>query len=498
MSVSRSFLFSLVVLSALSACQSVCLDDGVAWNQSPPELCGNADATVTETNGTVSDTMTTSTTSTTSAGVTTASSMTTGPTSSASETETGEAPLWCVDADGDGFGDPESCMPGTPGQEPPPGYAPNGDDCDDSSADTFPGSAEKESETECMKDADGDGWGDTDVPAGVTPGTDCDDTDAATYPGAAFNEDAVACMTDADGDGWGSETPKPGVTPGKDCDDANAATFPGAAEKESAEACMQDEDGDGWGDARVPEGVTPGADCFDNNADLNPGDELLYSVIDGGEVASVDIVSGQVSTFANVDISMLGGEWSVISAAISPDDGMVYVSNAANSRLARMDYCDGGPPTELPPHGRSICGLIFNAEGKLYGVDSAADELVRFSPETGTELDAVKITLNGQIVNIGSCGAAFDCGNDRLLITDGAKSRILSVDTTTGEAKVAADIDQGSWGAVGQAYDAVNKNVLTTNGSKLYRIELDGSNNFAVVTTMTMSLNDLEFGPTCQ
>ena len=496
MSYARVALLVLSLTPALPACQGTCVDDGAFGKQSL-EACNNASATDTDTNGSTSNGMTTGATATTSAGVTSVGTVTSAGSESESAT-TGDVPLWCVDADGDGFGDPDQCVPGTPGQEPPPGQAANGDDCDDQSADTYPGAAENESETACMKDSDGDGWGDTSVGPGVMAGTDCDDGDDATFPGAAENESETACMTDADGDGWGSDAPKPGVMAGTDCDDGDDATFPGAAENESAEACMRDEDGDGWGDSRVPPGVTPGADCFDSNADLNPGDQLLYSVIDGGEVAKVDLMSGQVSTFAMVDISMLGGEWSVISAAISPEDGQVYVSNAAQARLARMDYCDGGAPVQFPPHGRSICGLIFDAEGALFGVDSGADELVRFDPATGTEISAVKITLNGVIVDVGSCGAAFDCGTGRVLITDGAQSRILSVDSMTGAATVAADIDQGSWGAVGQAYDPVNKNVLTSNGAKLFRIELDGSNMFTVETTMSMSLNDLDFGPTCQ
>ena len=31
---------------------------------------------------------------------------------------------------------------------------------------------------------------------------DCDDADAMTYPGAAYLESPTECLTDADGDGW--------------------------------------------------------------------------------------------------------------------------------------------------------------------------------------------------------------------------------------------------------------------------------------------------------
>ena len=492
-------------LSLLVGCQSQCLDDGAAWKQSL-EACENGDASASSTStGTESDSASATMTATmgsTSAAVTTASTMTMGSMSdsmSTTDTTTGGSTTWCEDKDGDGFGDPNACMPGTPGQDPPPGYAPNGDDCDDSSDKVFPGAAEKESMDACMADLDDDGFGDS-MPTGpgVMPGTDCDDGDANTFPGAAPNDSADACMTDADGDDWGDSMPDgPGVTPGTDCDDSNAFIFPGAAELESDTECKKDEDDDGYGDANVPPGVTPGADCFDENADLNPGKRVLFSVLDGGAIGSVDLMSGMVSNYASVDISMIDGEWTVVSAAVSPEDGFVYAANAAGSRLARMDYCDGGPPAELAPHGRSICGLAFNAAAELYGVDSTADELVQFDPMTGMEIGATKITVGGQLVNIGSCGMAYECGTGKVLVTDGPQSRVLRIDVADGSGEVVADIDAGAWGAVGQAYDPVTGKVLTNNGTTLYEIALDGSNMFKVVTTLSTSLNDLEYGPVC-
>ena len=57
-------------------------------------------------------------------------------------------------------------------------------DCDDNDANTFPGAAANDSETECMKDADGDDYGDAaPTNSAVTAGTDCDDSDADVYPG---------------------------------------------------------------------------------------------------------------------------------------------------------------------------------------------------------------------------------------------------------------------------------------------------------------------------
>jgi len=57
-------------------------------------------------------------------------------------------------------------------------------DCDDNDPNTFPGSAELESDMDCMKDADGDGYGDENVQAPIVAGTDCDDSNPDVNPSA--------------------------------------------------------------------------------------------------------------------------------------------------------------------------------------------------------------------------------------------------------------------------------------------------------------------------
>ena len=149
-------------------------------------------------------------------------------------------------------------------------------DCDDASSLTFPGAAERDSATACMKDTDTDGYGATSgsIPTGVTAGTDCNDFNSTVNPGAtdgveepdldcdgfrydpdddgidylADCDDTSADLTlstgttyylDADADRYGSATtstttcgagPAGYVTDATDCDDAVAATFPGATE----------------------------------------------------------------------------------------------------------------------------------------------------------------------------------------------------------------------------------------------------------------------------
>ncbi len=294
------------LLVALGGCGKVCSDDGFAWQQDPACLA-----------------LLTASESTPSTGVESESA--TDPTDSTPTSGGGDG-LYCADKDGDGFGDPASCTEVPPGDTPPPGSVPNDDDCDDASGDTFPGSAPKDSETACMKDGDGDDWGDSVPPGGgggggggPVPGSDCDDAGADTFPGSAPNDSATACMKDEDGDDWGDDSPPGGGGPGgvmpgtdcndadlkewsacgtcvdidgdgaytgcdsyppefptADCDDADPNTFPGAAPNDDADACMTDADGDDWGDSMptAPDAV-PGTDCDDMSADTFPGSAPL-------------------------------------------------------------------------------------------------------------------------------------------------------------------------------------------------------------------------------
>ncbi len=502
----------------VAGCTGQCIDDGFAGSQQK-EACLTGESATETASTSVSDSNTASESESESASVSVSVSVTATmgsmsasstatntntatDTDSATDTNTSGGTVWCADKDNDGYGDPEDCMPGNPGEDPPDGYVEGGDegkeDCDDSDPNTFPGAAEKDDPDACMTDADDDGYGDENPsnPDAVA-GTDCDDGAADTFPGSAENEDAALCTKDSDDDGYGDDSPEnPDVDAGTDCNDDDGFTFPGAAELESDSACMRDEDDDGYGDANVPDGTVGGADCFDANADLNPGNQLLFSVLDGGDIGQVNAESGEISELGVVDILGLEGEWSVISASVSPDNGMTYVANAAQNRLAMLDYCVGGVPTELQVHGRSICGLSFDADAVLYGVDSNADELVTFDTATGSVLTALPITLDDEVVNIGACGMAFDCASTNLLISDSLQKRILSVDPVTGVATVAATLEVAP--GAGLAYDSLNKSVLSNSLKSLYSIAIDGSNTSELKSTLESSVNDLDYGPICQ
>ena len=230
--------------------------------------------------------------------------------------------LYYADADGDGIGGSttiQSCNAVN-------GASSETGDCDDLDPFTYPGAAENDSSTSCMRDVDGDGYGDAaPTNSGVSSGSDCDDMQSAVNPTAAeVPADGVdqncdnyeACFQDADLDGFGSTTVTTSASftcsglaiadNDDDCDDNSGQTFPGAAEYDSATACMADNDGDGYGYMIAPAGGVGGNDCDDTNPSVYfgapeiPGDgisqdcdntEDCYVDNDGDGYGSTSIVS---------------------------------------------------------------------------------------------------------------------------------------------------------------------------------------------------------------
>ena len=179
--------------------------------------------------------------------------------------------VFFADADSDGFGDPATAVELCAAEA---GLVTNDDDCDDTSADIFPGATElcNGIDDDCdvevdedglsvwYEDTDDDGFGDpstafTDCEPGlgaVADGTDCDDADPDIFPGAtevcnerdddcdeAVDEDVTSVFyVDLDGDGWGdpssttdacTEPEGYAVSPG-DCDDSDPAVRPDGVE----------------------------------------------------------------------------------------------------------------------------------------------------------------------------------------------------------------------------------------------------------------------------
>jgi hypothetical protein len=138
------------------------------------------------------------------------------------------------DDDGDGYGD-----------DTVTGSVVAGTDCDDSTSAVSPAGTETAADgidqdcddiDDCYDDDDGDSYGDTTTSTGTDmdctdsgeadDDDDCDDNDANTYPGAAASDSTTECMTDADGDGWGDDSATGDVTAGSDCDDSDSDISP--------------------------------------------------------------------------------------------------------------------------------------------------------------------------------------------------------------------------------------------------------------------------------
>ena len=541
----------VLLLSGILLAPAGCNDDGNCVGEACPSAEGST--TGVSTGSTSAEGSTDPTAGSSSSGV--------GPgettsTSAVDDTSgTGEGQRWCLDADGDGWGTPEQCLWSV---EPVPDHVVDDTDCDDASASTFPGAAELDGDARaCMKDDDDDGWGDVAPPDGVVAGSDCDDASDVTFPGAAAEQRRL-CARNADGDGWGDDTPPAGVDVGDDCDDLHAQTFPGAAELEpelcgrdddddqwadidppagvdagsdcddddpatfpgAAEleadpgACLRDGDDDGWGDAQPSGAVPGGSDCYDTNPDLNPGAMVMTSLLFGGEgpavpraLATVDQLSGLLSPVLDVQDPMGGIPYvNPVSATVS-EAGDIYVNDIINAELYRLEYvgagCGMGIATLSPvgmPYGMPgyvVCGLQSGPGGELYGID-IDDALLTFDPATGQISSSTPIMLDGMPLDIESCGMAYDCANDELLVMNGIDRRLYAVDPT-GVAEIRLDISAAypSFTPVGLEYDPVGQGVYISTGTEFLQGDIDGSNSYTQVGYFAQTTSNLQLLPTC-
>ncbi len=253
--------------------------------------------------------------------------------------------LWYVDADGDGYGDPDAESQSCDGEE---GTVADSTDCDDTDGGVYPGASEECNEiddncdgtvdegvqTTFYVDADGDGSGSADLtteacdtPTGYADDdTDCDDGDASISPNATEICDGVD--NDCDGDA--------------DTGAVDATTW------------YRDSDSDSYGDAtssvdscEQPSGyVDDSDDCDDTDADVSPDGEEVCNDIDDDCDGDVDEGSASSSTwYADSDGDGYGDSGTSTEACDQPSG---YVENSddcddtdADAYTGATEVCDG-------------------------------------------------------------------------------------------------------------------------------------------------------------
>ena len=404
-----------------------------------------------------------------------------------------------ADADGDGFGDPDSSIEACAAPE---GYVADASDCDDADAAVHPDALEQCNgvDDDCdgaidedipdtstwYTDADGDGYGDPDSavedcaqPSGtVSDATDCDDTDSEISPIATERcdsidndcdglvddeDDSVAVTTtwygDGDGDGYGLSTdavvacdqPSGYAALSGDCDDVVASVNPGAAEycngvDDDCDGVMDngavdaatwsaDSDGDTYGDAATtavacdqPAGfVLDNTDCDDATASTHPGaDEYCNGVDDDCNGIVDDNAVDRSTWYADADLDGYGDATASTIACYAPsgtvadntdcDDTDVLVYPGATETCDGVDEdCDGVIDDGAP----GSATWYTDADGDGYGDTSSA--VTTCSPPSGTvstggDCDDTDATINPGATE--TCdGVDEDCNG---LVDDGA------------------------------------------------------------------------------
>ncbi len=360
---------------------------------------------------------------------------------------------WFKDGDGDGFGDEPmvSCD-----VDAPEGYADVDGDCDDGNPHINPsapdvcngvdddcnGFIEDDTTSGWFDDSDGDGYGDADVPLGISceapPGgvldsTDCDDSTAAVNPGAQ----EVCSGADDDCDGL--------VDNADDSVEGNASWYP-------------DGDGDGVGDpnATPTQGCNPptgsvrdGNDCDDADASIFPGaDELCNGIDDDCDGTADDFTIDPLTWYADGDEDGHGGELDVQIVCVQPD-----------GYLAQNTDCDDANAAVNPDQVEVCNGIDDDCDTLIDDADVPADPSLWYA-DTDADDHGTGSAVSACVAPAGNTDNADDCDDtdpdvhpDATEVCNGidddCDEAIDDADTVTGATTWYLDVDGDGAGAIG-------------------------------------------------
>ena len=350
---------------------------------------------------------------------------------------------WYADADGDGFGDPDSAVEGC---EAPSDHVADASDCDDADPEIHPEATEE-----------------------------CDEVDNDCDGGIDEGFEETRYYTDGDGDGWG------------DCDDfVDATCDPPSGTTEDCGDCDDTDDTINPGRRDDCNGIDD--DC-DGDIDEDAIDDLFLMSFDTttGTVWEIDTSTGAATAVTSIVDSGYGINSTDVNA-----NGLAVAHDYVGSRLAEIDACSGTIESIGATGVGNTCGIAFGPGGDLYGIDSTNDRLVQLDPITGEGTAIGPLGLS-----LGSCGLAYDCLNDVFIGANGATNQIFTVDPSTGAASDVVDTTV-PFTYVGVEFDPADGSLLASTGSALYRVDVATGDSTKIGDFGVGSIDDLAFYPVCE